>query len=82
MSFIQELDPTIITLNNIRMYQGTDMYKNPSKYGLKLEDNYWFEKDLWIKKTVCGTKDLSCERIDYWMRKIMENFIKSNYIGE
>lgn len=81
IEFIKEVNPTIITLNNIRVYPGTDIYNNMESYGLYLEDKYWYEKDEWTKRSICGSNELSASRIDYWIDHIMREFFVGSLIG-
>ena len=77
--FISEINPTIITLNSIRLYPGTDLYINAKKHGITLKDKYWYENDEWVNKSVCGTTDLPPEKIDFWMDKIYMDFLSSKF---
>lgn len=76
IAFVKEIDPNIVTFNLIKIYPGLDLYKDPDKYGMILPDKYWFEKDEWTEKVVMGTKKLPLERLEYWSRRMLLEFIK------
>lgn len=76
INFVKEIEPNIITFNLIKIYPGLELYKNPEKYGMILPDKYWFEKDEWTKKVVMGTENLPPEKLEYWSRRMLFEFIK------
>lgn len=76
IDFVKEIDPNIVTFNLIKIYPGLELYKNPEKYGMIIPDMYWFEKDEWTKKVVMGTKQLPPEKLEYWSRRMLFEFIK------
>ena len=76
INFVKEIDPNIVTFNLIKIYPGLDLYKDPEKYGMILTDKYWFEKDEWTNKVVMGTKNLPPEKLEYWSRRMLFEFIK------
>jgi len=76
-NFINELKPTLISLNKLKPLPGTDIYMYPEKYGVKLKDKYWFENDEWtIEPSICSTDELSAIEIDEWKRKLMISFMR------
>ena len=76
IKFVKKIDPNIVTFNLIKIYPGLNLYKNPEKYGMIIQDKFWFETDEWTKKVVMGTKKLPPERLEYWSRKMLFEFIK------
>ena len=76
INFVKEIEPNIVTFNLIKIYPGLELYKNPEKYGMILPDKYWFEKDEWTKKVVMGTENLPPEKLEYWSRRMLFEFIK------
>ena len=76
IKFVNEINPDIVTFNLIKIYPGLDLYNNPNKYGMVLNDKFWFEKDEWSYKVVMGTKNLPPEKLEIWSRKLLFEFIK------
>ncbi|MDO4962700.1 MAG: radical SAM protein [bacterium] len=76
INFVKEINPNIVTFNLIKIYPGLKLYSDPEKYGMIMADKYWFEKDEWTSKVVMGTKNLPPERLEYWSRKMLFEFIK------
>lgn len=76
IDFVKEIDPNIVTFNLIKIYPGLELYNNPEKYGMIIPDMYWFEKDEWTKKVVMGTKQLPPDKLEYWSRRMLFEFIK------
>lgn len=75
ISFVKEIKPTLVTFNLIRVYPGLDLYANPSKYGVVMDDPFWYEKDDWSTHAVMGTKQLPPEALEYWSRRCLREFI-------
>ena len=59
----------------IKAYPGLPIYTNPEKYGIIMEDPYWFEKDTWSHKCVIGTQNLPPQTIEKWSRRMLFEFI-------
>lgn len=76
ISFVKEIKPDIVTFNLIKIYPGLELYKNPEKYGMIMQDKYWFEKDEWTKKVLMGTNNLPPELLEKWAVKMLLEFIK------
>lgn len=76
IKFVKEIEPTLVTFNLIKVYPGLDLYNNPKKYGIILEDKYWYEKDLWSKQVVAGTEALPPEKLDKLSKRCLFEFIK------
>lgn len=76
IDFVKEIDPNIVTFNLIKIYPGLALYNEPEKYKMIIGDKYWFEKDEWTNKVVMGTENLPPERLEYWSRKMLFEFIK------
>lgn len=67
--------PTLVTFNLLKAYPGLDIYDNPDKYGIIINDKFWFEKDDWSQKVIVYTKDLSAEALERLSRKCLFEFI-------
>lgn len=74
-TFVKQIQPDIVTFNLIKVYPGLDLYSDPEKYGIVLEDKFWFEDDKWSSSVVACTKELSCEQLDKWSKKLLWEFI-------
>lgn len=73
--FVNEIRPTVVTFNMIKAYPGLPIYTNPEKYGIIMDDPYWFEKDTWSHKCVIGTQNLPPQTIEKWSRRMLFEFI-------
>lgn len=76
IEFVKEVDPTLVTFNLIKIYPGLDMYDNPKKYGLIMENPYWYESDEWSYKVVMGTELLPPDVLEKWSKQCLWEFIK------
>ncbi len=75
LDFVKEVKPDLVTFNVIKIYPGLDLYNNPNKYNMIMDDSYWFEKDEWTKKVIMGTKQLSPETIEKWSKKMLYEYV-------
>ena len=74
--FVKEVKPTIVTFNLIKAYPGLPIYQEPEKYGIVMEDPYWFESDAWSYRCVIGTKQLPPDVLERWSRRLLFEFIQ------
>lgn len=75
IDLVKKINPTLVTFNLIKVYPGIELYNEPEKYGLIVEDEYWFEKDDWSQRVVASTKNLSVEDLERWSRRCLFEFI-------
>lgn len=75
IDLVKKLKPTLVTFNLLKAYPGLDLYANPEKYGIIIDDEYWYEKDIWSEKVIVYTKHLSAEALEKWSRKCLFEFI-------
>lgn len=75
IKFVKEVKPTIVTFNMIKAYPGLPLYNNPSKYGIIMDDKYWFESDTWSHKCVIGTRLLPPDILAKWSNRLLLEFI-------
>lgn len=75
IDFIKIINPTVVTFNTIKCYPGLPLYDNPQKYGIIMEDKYWFESDEWTKRCVMGTNNIPPEKVEKWARRMLYEFI-------
>lgn len=75
ITFVKEIKPTIVTFNLIKIYPGLPLYDNPKKYGMIMDDPFWFEKDEWSRKCIMGTNQLPPEELEKWSRRMLFEFI-------
>lgn len=73
--FLEKLNPTLVTFNQLKLFPGTDIYINPEKYNIICEDMFWFEKDDWAYFPVVGTKELPPDKIYTWSNRLLRKFI-------
>lgn len=76
INFVREINPTVVTFNTIKCYPGLPIYNDPDKYGIIMEDKYWFESDEWTKRCVIGTKNIPPQKVEKWARRMLFEFIK------
>jgi len=76
IKFVNKISPNIVTFNLIKLFPGLDLYKNKNKYEIILEDEFWYEKDIWTYKVIAGTKQLPPEKLEKWSKKLLYEFIK------
>lgn len=74
--FVKRIKPTVVTFNLIKVYPGLPLYDNPEKYGIIMDDPYWFEKDEWARKCVMGTKLLPPSELEKWSRRMLFEFME------
>lgn len=74
--FLKSLDPTLVTFNQIKPFPGTDLYLNPNKYEIIMEDRFWFENDDWTDKAIFGTKKIPPNKVQIWGQKLLKQFIQ------
>lgn len=75
ISFVKEISPTLVTFNLLKVFPGLEMYNNPEKFGIVMEDPYWYENEEWTHKVVMGTKELPPEKLEYWSRRMLFEFM-------
>lgn len=75
VELVKQIKPTLVTFNLLKAYPGIELYHNPEKYGIKIEDKYWYENDEWSKRVVVSTDKLSTEALEKWSRRCLFEFI-------
>lgn len=76
IDFVRQIKPTLVTFNLLKVFPGLPIYDNPEKFGIIMPDKYWYEKDEWTKKVVMGTNELPPERLEYWSRRMLYEFMQ------
>lgn len=77
LDFVKDVQPDLVTFNLINIYPGLDIYKHPEKYGMVMDDLYWFEKDEWTKHPVMGTIELPPSILKKWSGKMLFEYMTS-----
>ena len=72
----KEMKPDMISFNVLTPYPGTLLYERPEEYGIVMPDPFWFEKADWFRHPVCGTKDVSPERLFRLAIEAYTEFVK------
>lgn len=75
IEFVNRINPTVVTYNLIKIYPGIPLYDNPQKYGIVMEDPFWYENDEWAMRCIMGTKDLPPAELEKWSRRMLWEFI-------
>ena len=76
IDFVKLINPTLVTFNLLKVFPGTPLYESPDKYGIVMPDVYWYEKETWTHEVVMGTKCLPFDRLEYWSRRMLLEFMK------
>jgi radical SAM superfamily enzyme YgiQ (UPF0313 family) len=79
MDYIRLLNPTVATFNVMEPRPGTDVYRNPGRYGITIPDPYWYETESWLDLPVCRNEALSQEEIRAWVDRCYFEFCSSNF---
>ncbi|MDP4500510.1 B12-binding domain-containing radical SAM protein [Nonomuraea turcica] len=74
LDFIRLINPTVATFNVMEPRPGTDVYRNPDRYGIAIPDPYWYETTSWLDLPVCATENLSQEEIRDWVHRCYDEF--------
>lgn len=74
LDYIRIVNPTVATFNVMEPRPGTDVYRDPQKYGLIIPDRYWYEKDGWLDEPVCRTTTMTQEEIRDWVSRCYSAF--------
>ncbi len=79
MDYIRLLNPTVATFNVMEPRPGTDVYRNPQRYGIAIPEPYWYETDSWLDLPVCRNEALSQEEIRYWVNRCYFEFCSDDF---
>jgi radical SAM superfamily enzyme YgiQ (UPF0313 family) len=63
LELIRQINPRIVTFNNITVYPGTPIHDDPDKYGLIIKDPHWYEKKDWVRECEIGTDLIPPEKV-------------------
>ncbi|MBR5824008.1 MAG: radical SAM protein [Paludibacteraceae bacterium] len=78
VQFVNEIRPTLVTYNLLKVFPGLDLFDNPDRYDIILEDKFWYEKDDWSCRAVAGTKQLPPKLLEELSKKCLFSFIIGN----
>ena len=76
IDFVNEINPTLVTYNLLKVFPGLELYEHPEKYGIVLEDPFWYEKEDWSYRVVAGTKELPPSLLERLEKKCLRSFIE------
>ncbi len=79
MDYIRLIDPTVATFNVMEPRPGTDVYTNPSRYGLRIPNRYWYETTDWLHAPVCASDALSADEIGAWVHRCYDEFCSPDF---
>jgi anaerobic magnesium-protoporphyrin IX monomethyl ester cyclase len=74
LDYIRIVNPTIATFNVMEPRPGTDVYRDPGKYGITIPNQYWYESTDWLDLPVCRTETLTQEEIRSWVHRCYDEF--------
>lgn len=76
LEIIKQINPRIVTFNNIVVYPGTPIAEKPDEYGIVIEDPFWYEKKNWINECEIGTTLIPPKKIKELLHKCHYEFYK------
>jgi anaerobic magnesium-protoporphyrin IX monomethyl ester cyclase len=79
LDYIRIVNPTIATFNVMEPRPGTDVYRDPSKYGITIPNPYWYESTAWLTLPVCHTETLTQEEIRAWVHCCYNEFCGADF---
>lgn len=79
MDYIRLLNPTVATFNVMEPRPGTDVYRNPERYGITIPDPYWYETDSWLGLPVCANEALDQHQIRDWVDRCYLEFCSGDF---
>lgn len=74
LDYIRIVNPTVATFNVMEPRPGTDVFRDPAKYGITIPDPYWYESSEWLDQPVCHTDTLTQEEIRSWVHRCYDEF--------
>ncbi|MFA5805034.1 MAG: radical SAM protein [Melioribacteraceae bacterium] len=78
VAFIKDvLKPTLVTFNMLEVRPGTLLSQDPEKFGIHLDDNYWYEKSTWLNDLPFSTNELSSKDIKRICTMCYDSFYNS-----
>lgn len=77
VEFCKKYNPTLVSINALKLFPGTELFNNYEKYGLQVKDLYWFENEKWIDEQFVRTEKLSYEDIEYMTKDIRKKIMLS-----
>ncbi len=82
LDFIRVIAPTVATFNVMEPRPGTDVYHNPSRYGIEIPDPYWYETTSWLRSPVCATETLTADEIGDWVARCYFEFCSAEFMAD
>jgi radical SAM superfamily enzyme YgiQ (UPF0313 family) len=82
LDFIRLVNPTVATFNVMEPRPGTDVYRNPEKYGITIPDPFWYETTSWLNLPVAHTQAMSQEEIRDWVSRCYDEFCSPGFRAE
>ncbi|MGA4792225.1 B12-binding domain-containing radical SAM protein [Nocardia sp. AB354] len=79
MDFVRLVNPTVATFNVMEPRPGTDVFSNPSKYGITIPDRYWYETTSWLDMPVCHNDEMSARDIRDWVSRCYDEFCSPDF---
>jgi anaerobic magnesium-protoporphyrin IX monomethyl ester cyclase len=79
LDFIRLVNPTVATFNVMEPRPGTDVFRQPEKYGITIPDPYWYETTSWLDLPVARTSDLSQTDIREWVSRCYDEFCSPGF---
>lgn len=79
LDYIRIVNPTIATFNVMEPRPGTDVYRDPDKYGISIPNRYWYETTDWLDLPVSRTEELTQEEIRSWVHRCYNEFCAADF---
>lgn len=82
LDFMRAVRPTVATFNTMEVRPGTSLHTNPSRYGVHVPDQYWYESTGWTNEPTCYTDQLSTQDIKRLVEKCYHEFCSPDFLSE
>lgn len=79
VEFAKQIDPQMVSFNILTPYPGTPFGDNPEKFGILMNDQYWYEKKDNLKRNVAGNRNLSSEKLYQLANKAYQDFLSDKF---
>ncbi len=79
LDFIRLVNPTVATFNVMEPRPGTDIYRNPEKYGITIPEPFWYESTSWLDLPVARTEAMSQEEVREWVEPVLRRVLQPRF---
>ncbi|WP_343213064.1 radical SAM protein [Gordonia sp. JH63] len=80
LDFVREINPTVATFNPFEPRPGTPMYAHAKKFGIIMDDPYWYEDTRWLTEPVAYTSTMSAADITAALYECYTAFCSTEFV--